>query len=593
MAVAIGIFAASYEATWTRSQVDQAIHQVGADARVSPNRRTNDSLLDLHLAASHEQVDGVDESMAVLRRVGELPNSELPANYIAINADQAMDVALTTDELAAEMGTLMQSLAERRPVLGSVVLPGQPTQLALRVQAIEEEAFSNEVLHDEALEDEVLDDEVSEDDVIDDEPVALELVFDAEVLVVLQDGDGLLHRVPLGRMTSTDGPVTLTADLEVRPGIGQVIAPTYPLSIVDVELRTVAPDSVPRIVSFDLMAIVATNSQGQTESVQADLAGGRWTVSSRSQGRLGFAASILTAVSQEAGGMRVAIETGSAANTVPVLFSIRPPGTQLPEPLPIIVTRSWLAATNGAVGDVLRLPTLQVLTDEVEIVGIVEAFPTVDPNQAQAVLVDLPSLQIADYELGRIIKPATEHWLSLTPGAKGVGAILSDDPIEAVSYVGSQQRTSQLKTDPPALGAIGSLTIGFLAAAIFAIFGFIASASVSARERRTEFALLRALGLSTRQLGMWLFSEQAVLVLMSIVLGTAIGLTLSAAALPAISLTQQGTTIFPDLVVEFPWRTIAMLELSLIGAVLLLTVVLTASLRSAGLGSRLRTWQDR
>mgnify|MGYP006176450989 CR=1 FL=1 len=44
---------------------------------------------------------------------------------------------------------------------------------------------------------------------------------------------------------------------------------------------------------------------------------------------------------------------------------------------------------------------------------------------------------------------------------------------------------------------IGVLTIGVVAAGLFAVVGFVVSAAVSARERVTEFALLRALGLSS------------------------------------------------------------------------------------------------
>ena len=77
-------------------------------------------------------------------------------------------------------------------------------------------------------------------------------------------------------------------------------------------------------------------------------------------------------------------------------------------------------------------------------------------------------------------------------------------------------RQLTLATDPIALGIIGALAIGFVAAALFAIVGFIVSAAVSARERIAEFALLRALGLSSGQLSVWLSLENAALATVSL-----------------------------------------------------------------------------
>ena len=45
----------------------------------------------------------------------------------------------------------------------------------------------------------------------------------------------------------------------------------------------------------------------------------------------------------------------------------------------------------------------------------------------------------------------------------------------------------------------------------FAAIGFLVSATISTNERRGEFALLRALGLSDRQLTLWLALENTFL----------------------------------------------------------------------------------
>ena len=79
-----------------------------------------------------------------------------------------------------------------------------------------------------------------------------------------------------------------------------------------------------------------------------------------------------------------------------------------------------------------------------------------------------------------------------------MAATLRAAPLTAVSADTVDERTRILSADPVALGIIGALSVGFVVAALFAVIGLAISAAVSARQRRTEFALLRALGLSGR-----------------------------------------------------------------------------------------------
>jgi ABC-type antimicrobial peptide transport system permease subunit len=143
-----------------------------------------------------------------------------------------------------------------------------------------------------------------------------------------------------------------------------------------------------------------------------------------------------------------------------------------------------------------------------------------------------------------------------------------------------------------ALGTIGALTVGFVAAAVFAAVGFAVSATVSTRERLIEFALLRALGLSPRQLGSWLILEQGVLVLVSLLFGTVIGVILTAAILPLTTLTQDGGPAVPEVIVLYPWGAVAGLQLAVVAVLGVIVTVLTALLRRVGLGSLLRLGED-
>ena len=153
-------------------------------------------------------------------------------------------------------------------------------------------------------------------------------------------------------------------------------------------------------------------------------------------------------------------------------------------------------------------------------------------------------------------------------------------------------RTRSLSTDPVALGIIGALTLGFIATGLFAIVGLTVSAAVSARQRRTEFALLRALGLSARQLSASLWLENGSLVVVSLLAGTGLGLLIGWMVLPFVTVTQQAAAPVPPVLVQVPWDRILLLDGVSALALGVAVIVIGAVLRRIGVGSVLRMGED-
>jgi ABC-type antimicrobial peptide transport system permease subunit len=143
-----------------------------------------------------------------------------------------------------------------------------------------------------------------------------------------------------------------------------------------------------------------------------------------------------------------------------------------------------------------------------------------------------------------------------------------------------------------ALGIIGALSLGFVVAGLFAVIGLAVSAAVSARQRRTEFALLRALGLSSGQLSGWLWLENAGVVVVSLAAGTGLGLLIGWVVLPFVTVTQEAAAPFPPPLVQTPWLEIGLLVMVSTLALGVTVVVLAAVLRRIGIGSVLRMGED-
>jgi predicted lysophospholipase L1 biosynthesis ABC-type transport system permease subunit len=256
-----------------------------------------------------------------------------------------------------------------------------------------------------------------------------------------------------------------------------------------------------------------------------------------------------------------------------------------------MVNQAFLDLTAARVGDVLRV-SLDGGGRDLRIVGTVLSFPTTEPNRAVAI-VDLATLGLLRFEATHSTRSPTEWWLKADDRAAAAAIVPTNSgPFARATVISRIDRTASLSADPLALGIIGALALGFVVAGLFAVIGLAASAAVSARQRRGEFALLRALGLSGGQLSGWLWLENASLVLISLLAGTGLGLLIGWVVLPYITVTQQAGVPFPPVIVEIPWISILVLEAVSAAALGVTVVALATVLRRSGVGSVLRMGGD-
>lgn len=555
MAIAIGFFAASYSITWSQSQEDQADYQIGSDVRVSPDRRPG-AISDLYLEDAHRQIGGVEQSMPVVRISRRIARSGEIARFVLLDSEEAGDVIRVRDDLSKRpFRQMMSLLANRRPSFSGIGLPGEPGRIALVMSGAQDQSSAGPFM----------------------------------VSAVIQDGSGLLHRVTLGELNPATDPTRIEARLTAQSSSGAILKPDYPLAIVDVEIVSRVPAEAAPDTTVGLTRIeVSDEITGVWEEVPIGLDSGAWEVSYSTDSELFTLPSVSLVQDSSVDAVELLLNPGTGRSSSPISaavhFSLRPKGTNLPDRLPIVVTTSLLEATAFEVGD--ELPLSSVGTGE--IVGAIEGFPTHEPDVG-VILADLPTIQMMTYEVGGVIQQIDERWISADDGSiTRVSAELRQAPYESFQVTDRVGRANTLKSDPIALGTIGSLSLGFVAAALFAAIGFSVSATVSARERVTEFALIRAIGLSPNELGRWLTFELGALVLTSLALGTLIGVLLSALALPLISITQGGASAFPEVIVVYPWSTVVWLEAGVVVVLGAIVATLAAFLTRVGIGPILR-----
>jgi hypothetical protein len=406
--------------------------------------------------------------------------------------------------------------------------------------------------------------------------------------VVVVDGDGLFHRVELGEIAPTAMPSRLEAPLVSSAVAGG--APTGSLSLVAIELHGTAGDNRAVGGHLDLVGL-ETSVGGSWQPWAPEPAGGYEAAAYESSGQLILEAGLDEA--PDGAAERLGFLIGAAFDRrrlAPVTWSLRPAGVAAARTTPkVLVNGSILGATDAGLGEDTPadigygIVPLRLEED-------LDAFPTLDPREA-IIIGDLGTVALDAYLARATILEPDEWWLSADDPV-ALGAALRAPPFESVDTVAAATRTAALQTDPVALGILGALLLGVVAAAAFAAIGFAVSTSVAARERMTEFAVLRALGLSPRQLAGWLSLENAILVVVSLLIGTGLGLLISWVVLPFVTLTQAGTTPVPGLLISIPWGQIALLEAVALASLTVTVAVLAVVLRRVGLGSALRIGED-
>ena len=599
LAISMGVFAVSYTTTWTSSQRDQAEYQSGADIRMTPKGGLG-AVPPWAMATAISRTGAVGV-MPVAREGMRLTPASGGGELIGLDADAITQVvSLRSDQSGDGMGTIAAELANARPVVAGARVDGAPSRLLVRATVALDEV--GRVVRDPET-----------DELVVEAAERAPIVERSTVvgLVALRDGRGLVHQ-----FAST--PTAMSGD---QYRIGVPLSPTTDRARIATDAAGGNLTLPVEVIGVDLVVRLPANTVATAGRIAVD----GLDASDATNGE-----SWRPVALDPASGWRVGWSQGAGVEIHPVPISLLdgrtmrfgnadgetapPPFELLPGPdrqgngvttsytvsdvvdlqdveLAAVVNRPFLEASGSDVGDTVLVP-IAGRPRSLRVVGSVEAFPTTDPGRPAAV-VDLASLALQRFASGRSAMVPTEWWLAVDdPAIAEVEARLSAGPFVGAHVVSASGTRDRLSSDPLALAMIGALSLGFVVALVFAVIGLAVSAAVSARQRRTEFALLRALGLSSDQLSRWLWLENGSVVAISLLFGTALGLAIGWVALPSVTVTQTAAVPFPPVVVEIPWSSILVIEVVCGAALVAVLAGLSRVMRRTGVGSVLRMGED-
>ncbi|MEO6042311.1 MAG: FtsX-like permease family protein [Tepidiformaceae bacterium] len=260
------------------------------------------------------------------------------------------------------------------------------------------------------------------------------------------------------------------------------------------------------------------------------------------------------------------------------------------EPLPVLAASQGLERMGSKVGGEFTIfANGQYIP--VKAVGDFDIFPGYDPSKRAGLFVaDLDSLQVAATRVAGAAEGAypNEAWMSGAPA--GLTKLnLQEKGLRAEQVFDQAAIHAEQASDPlVAASWEGILFLSFGAVILISALAFIAYGSMSAQARSLEFAVLRTMGFSGRQiLGVVTF-EQAFVIVAGIVAGTLLGFPLSRLMIGYMGLTEKGLTPLPPLVSRVSWQAIVTVYASLAIAVTITVVSLVVLYSRLAVGRALR-----
>jgi putative ABC transport system permease protein len=133
---------------------------------------------------------------------------------------------------------------------------------------------------------------------------------------------------------------------------------------------------------------------------------------------------------------------------------------------------------------------------------------------------------------------------------------------------------------------------GYTLTTLLSLVGFATHFYLSARQREVLYGVMRAMGLSPRQLYGSMVLEQVILILAGLALGTGLGILLNQITLPRLPIALGGQPPVPPFYPRDDWIAVGRIYLILASAFLISLGVATALLWRARIHRILRIGQE-
>lgn len=570
LATAVGMFAAGYRATLERGYDDRAAYTAGAESRLE-NIRQPVNVSDETLQTTVLNATGASAASLGARGIGSYNLSQYSSVGLVVDAiDTATfaNVAYWRDDFA---GASLHSLLDRLKITpvsnpGAKMVPAGARTIGLWAQL----PYNPNV---------------------------------ATIGIRTQDPNGLYWEYTLTTSTAARpgewrffaADLTRPAQLRFNPQLAYSMDTEKRLDAVYIRI-TGAPPQVPERVTILIDDIqVSPAALGTVPGIGATLA---VPATGFADGKviegfddmspyalitgvsLGDPGAISAAPQQGHGGgdaARVSFTRQRGLSSIVGLRGVRTDG-----PLPVIAEEEFKKVSGKDVGDEFMVfMNRQYVT--VKLVGTFKYFPGFDPARPEMLMVaDLAAAR----ELAATVPSAAdglyanEAWMTAAAPGVMTREQLQAKGVQADKILDRRDVRAAQDADPlVAASWEGILFLSFAAVLLLTGLGFAVYATLAAQSRSLEFAILRTMGYTSRQVLSLVSFEQLFVIVAGVVAGTVLGFPLGRLMIGYLGVTESGVDPVPPLISQVSWSAVLTVY-GLLGIVFAATIISLAAVYS-------------
>jgi putative ABC transport system permease protein len=237
----------------------------------------------------------------------------------------------------------------------------------------------------------------------------------------------------------------------------------------------------------------------------------------------------------------------------------------------VLISAAAAAENNLLIGQEITLQ-INALNEwyetRVPIVGLLNFFPTLDPQQGFFVVTNIDPL----FELVGTVLPHNA-WLSLEPDAdpQAVREAVRASGFPVMEWQDPAAALAVAQASPSRRGVLGFLSVGFVASISLTLISAIVQSTASFQAQTTQLGSLRAMGLGGFSVAMYLMILQGMIAGSGILSGTSIGLATTLLFLPLLDFSGG----LPPYLVRVAWNDIALVYTVFAGVMLIVTLCIT------------------
>jgi len=233
------------------------------------------------------------------------------------------------------------------------------------------------------------------------------------------------------------------------------------------------------------------------------------------------------------------------------------------DPRAVLVSRTLAEQRDLKKGDTINIGWDNVSSQPFVIFGIIDYFPTFNPNppvgsivasdkesKSNAPMLIVGNLSRIQFQLA--LEPY-QVWLKMKPGysTQDFYDSIKEMKLPITNVKNTKEQLTKAKNDPFLLALNGILTLGFIISILVSFVGFLLYWILSLKGRTLQNGIMRAIGLSLRQLIGMLALEQLLTSGVAILIGVMVGNLASLLYVPNFQIAFNPSSLVPPFKVMF------------------------------------------